>query len=355
VRFDPELQAGATATLVQPLLKGLRFDDARADHRTSLQARDIAGSTLNAAIATTKLEVQRAYWLWVYTRDYLSVQRQSLQLAQELLDGNRARVAAGAMAAVDVIEAQAEVARRTESIAIAEKDVANTEDLVRMLAFDPGDPRWSAPLEPSVVEPEPLAAAGLVERALGSRQDLASLRASVAIEDIALKRARNDTLPDASLRAGYSVRGVGGADYRSLLDDLARSRYPAWSFELSVSYPIGQARAEADAARASLRRQQAEAAVKAAEQRVAMEVRAALREVEANRRRLDLTATAVTLAERRLEAEQRKFAVGLSTSFFVFHAQRDLSQAREAALRSTLDYRAATAEIAAVPVIPLTR
>lgn len=354
-RFDTELQAGASATLVQPLLKGFRFDAARADHRTSLEAREIAGATLNTAIASTTLDVRRTFWLWVYTRDYLSVQRESLQMAQTLLDGNRTRVAAGAMAAVDVIEAQAEVARRSESIAIAEKAVANAEDLMRTLIFDPADPRWSAPLEPTVIEPEPMAPAGLVERALGTRQDLAALRASTTIEDIALKRARNDTLPDASLRAGYSVHGIGGADYRSVLDDLARTRYPAWSLELSVSYPIGQAKAEADAARASLRRQQAEAAVKAAEQRVAMEVRSAVREVDANHQRLELTATAVTLAERRLEAEQRKFTVGLSTSFFVFQAQRDLSQAREAALRATLDYRAATAEIAAVPVIPVAR
>lgn len=355
VRFDPELQAGASATLVQPLLKGLRFDDARAEHKTRLEGRAIAAASLNSAVAATKLDALRAYWAWVYAIESLAVQRESLQMAQSLLDGNRARVAVGAMAAVDVIEAQAEVARRTESIAIAEKNVANGEDLVRTVAFDPADSRANGPLTPSIVEPEGSVAAGAVERAFAQRQDLAALRATIDLEDIALRRARNDTLPDASLRAGYSLRGVGGADYASVLNDLARSRYPQWSLELSVSYPIGQARSEAEAARASLRRQQAAAAVKAAEQDVARQVRAALREVDANRRRLDLTATAVSLSERRLEAEQRKFAVGLSTSFFVFQAQRDLSQAREAALRATLDYRLATAEVEAVNVIPLTR
>jgi len=353
VRFDREVQAGASAVVEQPLLKGLKIDDTRAQYQSAVQGRAIADASLNAAIAGTTREALHAYWSWVYARDHLAVQRESLRLAQILLDGNRARVAAGALAAVDVIEAEAEVARRSETIASAEKDVANGQDLVLALAFDPTDPRSTMMLEPSTVEPESPETSGAVDRALSNRQDLVALRASIEIDDISLRRARNDTLPDASVRAGYSLRGLGGGDYSAVLDDLVRSRYPAWSLELSVSYPVGRARAEAEAAQATLRRQQSEAALKAAEQRVATEVRAASREVDADRRRLDLTATAVALSERRLEAEQKKFAVGLSTSFFVFQAQRDLAQAREAALRSILDYRLASADLAAVQIIPL--
>ena len=166
VRFDPELQAGVTAAVTQPLLKGLRFDAARAEHRTSLQGRAIADASVAAAVASTTREVRHAYWNWVYAIDYLAVQHQSLQMAQTLLDGNRARVAVGALAAVDVIEAEAEVARRSESIAIAEKNVANTEDVVRTLAFDLDDPRSPGSLAPSIIEPAPLQTGGAVERAL---------------------------------------------------------------------------------------------------------------------------------------------------------------------------------------------
>jgi outer membrane protein TolC len=145
-------------------------------------------------------------------------------------------------------------------------------------------------------------------------------------------------------------RGFG-----SVIGDLARLRYPAWSVQLSVSYPLGMAAAEANAARASVRQRQAEVSLAAAEQQVATEVRAALRGVDANRRRLESTATAVSLWERRLDAEERKFAVGLSTSFFVFQAQRDLTSAREAQLRSMLDYRLSIADAKAVQLIPLAR
>ena len=76
-------------------------------------------------------------------------------------------------------------------------------------------------------------------------------------------------------------------------------------------------------------------------------------EVTANEKRLVSTANAVALSERRLDAEQRKFSVGLSTSFFVFQAQRDLASTREALLRSALDYQLSVADLEAVQKVPI--
>ena len=47
------------------------------------------------------------------------------------------------------------------------------------------------------------------------------------------------------------------------------------------------------------------------------------------------------LAERRLEAEQSKFEVGLSTNFFVVQAQRDLADAQNVELRALTDLQRA--------------
>ena len=138
-----------------------------------------------------------------------------------------------------------------------------------------------------------------------------------------------------------------------MLDDLARTRYPTWSVELAVSYPLGTARAEANTARAVVAQRQREASLAAAEQQMVTEVTAAQREVSANEKRLDSTAIAVALSERRLDAEERKFTVGLSTSFFVFQAQRDLALAREAQLRSALDHRLSWVDLEAIQIIPV--
>jgi outer membrane protein len=372
-RYQPELRASLAGTFEQPLLRGLTFDAARAERAVSLEAREQAHTDLAAARAATKREVLHAYWAWVYARDFLAVQRQSLQMAQALLDGNRARVTMGAIAKVDVIEAEAEVARRAEIILIAEKNVANAEERLRLHIFDPLAPAGDLELEPEVPAAQSPVTADAMKRALAERHDLQALQTSMAIDAINIRRFRNDSLPEASVRVDYALRGAGGTEllraagfpgpvigtdaraFSSVLDDLARRRYPSWSLELAIRYPLGTARAEADAARVSMQRRQREAALRAAEQRVIVEVNAAVREVDTNYRRLDTSATAVSLAERRLDAEQRKFASGLSTSFFVFQAQRDLSEAREAQLQSLLDYHLATVDVEAVQLIPLDR
>jgi outer membrane protein len=371
-RFQPQLGTRVAATFEQPLLRDLRIDTARAERAISLRTRELADIDLAAAIASTRRDVLHAYWEWVYAREFLAVQRQSLNLAQDLRDGNRARVATGAMAAVDVIEAEVEVARRAEGILVAETNVRNAEERLRLHLFEPGDPAGTVPLEPEPRSSEqPPVVANATARALAERHDLKALQAALGIDAINLRRYRNERLPTASLRVHYAAQGTGGTEFirtggfpgpivgtarrsfASVLDDVAKSRYPSWTVELAISYPLGTARAEADAARAFLQRQQREAALRAAEQRVALEVGTAVRNVETNHRRLETSATVVKLSERRLDAEERKFAAGLSTSFFVFEAQRDLSLAREAQLRALFDYHVATVDLEAVQLISL--
>jgi outer membrane protein len=77
--------------------------------------------------------------------------------------------------------------------------------------------------------------------------------------------------------------------------------------------------------------------------------------VDANRERLQAAAAARELAERRLEAEQSRFDVGLSTNFFVVQAQRDLETAQNTELRALLDYRKAIVDYGRVQESPATR
>jgi outer membrane protein TolC len=88
------------------------------------------------------------------------------------------------------------------------------------------------------------------------------------------------------------------------------------------------------------------------ELQIATEVTNAALQVESNRERLQAALAARELAERRLEAEQSRFEVGLSTNFFVVQAQRDLRDAQNAELRSLLDYRRAQVEFERVQETP---
>jgi outer membrane protein TolC len=86
---------------------------------------------------------------------------------------------------------------------------------------------------------------------------------------------------------------------------------------------------------------------------VAIEIRGVTRQALTNQKRVETTRVARTLTERRLEAEQRKFDAGTSTSFLVFQAQRDLAQARADELRAILDYNRSMVDFETVQEAPL--
>ena len=110
---------------------------------------------------------------------------------------------------------------------------------------------------------------------------------------------------------------------------------------LNLSYPIGGSAADANYARARIQVSQSAAQLRALELQVATEVTNAALQVENGLKRYEAATVARQLANTRLEAEQSRFEVGLSTNFFVVQAQRDLATAQNSELRALLDYRRA--------------
>jgi outer membrane protein TolC len=83
------------------------------------------------------------------------------------------------------------------------------------------------------------------------------------------------------------------------------------------------------------------AQVRSLELSVVREVRDAALRLEQNRERIETAKLGRELAEQRLDAEQKRFEVGMSTSFLVIQAQRDLAVARDNEQRAYLDYQLA--------------
>ena len=214
-----------------------------------------------------------------------------------------------------------------------------------------------------------------VRNALERRTDLQRTVKSIEIDDVQIRFLRNQTLPDISAQFDYGlsglgglqlVRGVGpfgpgsgavvgesGRSFAATVGDLFANRYPAWTASLNISYPIGTSPAEADLARARIEYNQAQTQLKSQRLQVSTQVRESARQVQTNQKRVETTRAARSFAERRLEAEQRKFQAGTSTSFIVFQAQRDLAQARNNELRAILDYAQSVVDLETVQEVPL--
>ncbi len=369
--FQPTVRSFLDFQFTQPLLQGYRIDQQRQQVLVSKKNREISDIQFRNTVVSTIRSVKSAYWDLVYAYSNLDVQNQSLELARRTLKDNQVRVEVGTMAPIDIVEAEAEVARNEEAVIVAEAQIRTSEDRVRALVFDPKVADfWTMRIEP-VDRPAPPTAPvdvdAAVRAALDKRTDLLQAKKSLESTDLTLKFQHNLTLPQLNFNVNYVAEGLGGTELQrsfgfppgpvlgtinrslaGILGDVLKSQYPDWVFGLSLSYPVGYSQAKATMARTRLEQTQAQAQLRTIELNIGTQVRDSGRQVNTNMRRLSATLAARQLAEKRLEAEQRKFAVGTSTSFQVFQAQRDLASARNNELRAALDYNKSLVDFEAV-------
>jgi outer membrane protein TolC len=133
-----------------------------------------------------------------------------------------------------------------------------------------------------------------------------------------------------------------------VLGDVLTNAYPTWTVGVSVAYPLGTSTQQTNLARARLQYAQAQKQLKSLALQVAIQVRDAARTVQTNQKRVETAGAARALAEKRLDAEQKKFAAGIETPFFVFQAQRDLATARTNEVLAVSDYNKSRVNLEAV-------
>jgi hydrophobic/amphiphilic exporter-1 (mainly G- bacteria), HAE1 family len=375
--YMPSVTSSLQGVISQPLLRNFRIDTTRAQIELSQRTREIADVQVRERTAQIRMDAEAAYWALVSARAAVDVQQRSLDLALELERTNKARVDVGQSPPLDLVAARAEVAQRRETLIIARTQALQAEDLLRTLVVDPKrTDYWTARLEPADLTPQTAPAVDVdtaVRRALGERSDVVTARKQIENADTNVLLARNQTLPDLRAQATFLARGQGGqrlireggfpgtitgiehTSFGSVLGQVLTSDFPTWSVGFTLSYPLGRSADEANLARAQIERNQAAARVRTMELDVVREVRDAALRVEQNRQRIETAKLGRELAEQRLDAEQKRFDVGMSTSFLVIQAQRDLAVARDNEQRALLDYQLAAITFERVQQTPAGR
>jgi outer membrane protein TolC len=368
--YNPSFTSSATLSVTQPLLRGFRIDSSRYQIQVARRNREISDLQFRATVTATLANVKTLYYELLAARDNIEVQRKSLALAKKLLEENRIRVRVGTMAPLDIVAAESEVASREEGVIVADALLAQAEDAVKAAIFPANDAAmWATrivPTERLVADPVVVDTSGAVTRALAQRTDIEAARKDLEKATLTVGLTRNQALPGVDLSFSYGATGVGGTfverervpgslvpgpilrtvpgGYADALGDALGLRFPTWSMAVNLTYPILNRAGRANRARARLAREQAETALARLEMNIASEVRAAGRAVETNLKRVESTRAARTLQAQRLDAEEKKFAAGMSTNFFVTQAQRDLELAAVNELRAIVDYRKSLVE-----------
>ena len=374
--FNPSYRSVFVSQYTQPLLRGFRVDNSRTQIQVTRINRDISDIDLRQTIINTVADVENAYWELLYSVASVAVQQQALDLAEQLVRDNRARVEIGTLAPIEVVQSQAEAAARRQTLAQAQQALRTAElALKRLIVGGTQDELWAAELSP-VDQPRlsqpPIDIPSAVNNALGQRTDLGRAQRQQDINQLNVRALRNHTLPALDLVGAFQLQGQGGdllvrdflggeaeqvipGGYGDALSQLSDARFPVWTVGLQMSYPIGTSSEEAALERARLQVRQTEAELRQLELSVATEVTNAALQVESISERIDAATASRELAEEQLAAEESKLQVGLSTNFFVVQSQRDLATARDAELRAILDYQKALVELERLQQTSLTR
>lgn len=374
--YNPSFRSSVALSYTQPLLRGRRIDGPRRQLLVSRLNRGISDIDLRETTTNIVADVRRAYWDLVYAKASVEVQLQALELAEQLVRDNRARVEIGTLAPIDIVQAQSEAAQRRQSVAEAEQNLRTAElALKQLIVGGTGDELWDAEIntvDRPVLDQGPIDVDAAIRAALDARTDIARTRRQQEINDVTLRNLENDTLPSLDLIGSFRLHGQGGTQlvstflggptvievpggYRDALEHVVGAEYPDWTVQLQLSYPLGQSAQRAAHARAQLQIRQTRAQLRQIELQIAAEVTNAAVQIRSVQQRIDAARAARELAEQQLAAEESKFEVGTSTNFFVVQAQRDLATARDSELRAILDYQNAVIEFERVQQTSLSR
>ena len=144
--------------------------------------------------------------------------------------------------------------------------------------------------------------------------------------------------------SGIVIGKEAGSATDSLRDAL-KLLYKNWSVSLTLSLPLSNLLTRADYVKARMELEKSQLELKNIEKQSLLEVKDAVREIETSAKRVNAYRLARELAEKRLEAEEKKLNVGLTTNYFVLQFQEELANARSMELKALVDNNLAWAKL----------
>jgi outer membrane protein TolC len=360
--INPRYGSTLLLGLKQPLLKDFGLNVNRREILVARNNRDVSEHQLRAVLIETIYQVEEAYWNLVHSIEYLKAKQQSLDLARDLLSKNQKEEEVGMIAPIEILSAQAEVATREADILQARVMVSNSQDALRTLMNLEAEKENAGaavvPTDTPVSEKRDVSLEESLALARANRPDLLADQVDLGTKEIDVGYFRNQLLPKLDLQASYWSPGISGTQILYLdndpltgvivgmvpgsssdsIRDAFKFRYKNWSVGLTLTLPLSSLLTKSDYVLAKASREQAVLKLQHREQQVALEVRNAVRAVQTNYERVQAYRLARELAAGKLEAEEKKLQVGLSTNYIVLQYQRDLADARTAELLASIDY-----------------
>ncbi len=365
--FNPALNSNFGVNFTQPLLKNRGGEVNRI---AIMQARSRLRKSeydLRDTLLRMLTDAENAYWDVVLARENLHVSEKALELADAALKRAQRELELGAMSPLDIFQPQQVYATAEISVSQAQFLLQQRMDALRRQVgadLDPDVRKLSINLTETVLPPADtgqIDAEAAVEKALVNRPDLKSALQSLDVDDLVIKKVRNDLRPDFSLLGTYTSQGRGGTFYQrsnvfnstgsssilkvlpggfgDAMDQMFGFGFPVYMVGVQLRLPIKNRAAAADMADAIIAKRRDSLAVRTTEQQIRLDVLTAVSQVESSKASVKLAQVALDFAQKRLDAEQKKYELGTSQIYFVLQAQQDLVTAQSTLVTQSVQYR----------------
>jgi outer membrane protein len=340
----------------------LSFNANRRLIRIAKNNREISDVAFRNQVIQTVSQIENIYWDLVSAYENVRVQESSLALAQKTLGDNKKQVEIGTLAPIEIVRAESAVAAANQTLIVAQTNLQLQELLMKnAISKNMSDPVLvTAHVVPTdtmtLPASEPVTPIqDLINDALSHRPELAQSRIDLSNREITRKSTANLLLPSVDLVGWYGGSALAGNtnplaicapgqtsnrfcipanEVRppSGLSDAFSTMFgynnPDYGVGFNLNIPILNRSAQATQVRSELEYRQSQMLLQQLQNQIAIQVRNAQFTVQQNRAQVLAAQSAEELARQSLDAEQKKYALGASTTTLVLTAQRDLAQAQ---------------------------
>ena len=332
--------------LTQPLLKNFWVDGTRLAVRVAKNRLKYSEQGLRQQLITTISAVANAYYELIFAQENVEVQKQAQELAQTQLDQDKERVQVGSLAPLDVQQDESQAAQSRANLISAEYTLATDRGALVVLITDAYSKWYDFDIKTAELTavPQYLDVQESWRKGLTQRPDLLQVKLDVEQQGIQLKYDQNQIYPQLDLIGSYGFSG-SSREFSGTFNEIGQGNLPNYSYGAQLSMPLSNAKARNTYKSDKVTEQQLLLKLKQLEQNVMLQINDGVIQVRSAWESVDATKEARIYAEAALDAEQKKYAVGKSTTFTVLQLQNSLTSARSQEIRSLANYNEAIANL----------
>ena len=396
---SPAMRSVVSIGVNVPLLRGLIWNEPWTRVKTTRILRDAELENFRREVMDTVRDIEGAYWGLIANEEQLRVEEKSLETANALLDQTKTQYEVGVVSKVEVTEAEAGVAAREFSRITAEATYLTAQDRLIDLVLGPNLTAESKLMIQPTDRPEDYVAYDIdveeaVRKGLEHRPELAVAQREIERQEVALKFAKNQRLPQLDLVASYGNEGLSGrenpdlscvfggsrlpecADLPGVNDpggpgtpDIPPTFFPRTGVTVGRNYkdsydnfftqdaadrivaggifsiPIPNTAGRHGVSKSELELRRAMVSKRRVEQQIVLEVRLAARQLTAAQEGIEASQRRVLAAEEQLRAEKIRLEYGESTPFDVLLRERDLVGAETEKIFAFRVYRTSVTDL----------